>query len=364
MAPSYNRIIQTLSSLKLTVVCLIYLIFLTIFGTLYQIDNGLWAAKQRYFHSWIFLAWKVFPVFGGATVMSVLTINLAVASVTMIKHIASKIGLLLVHYGLIVLLAGAGITHLLTIESFVTLAENGSTNVSTAYHTWELALLKPLSPTETRVTAIDIEELAKIKSIAFADGAIALTQHVYFPNSRVDRAKPPRLVKLGREKDPEKNLPGCVVTVAGDAAPERKLLLHASTAPSAPIQTKAGPMHLVLRKKHYLLPFDITLMEFTKEVHGGTDIPSSFESTVALTDANLSRDIRIYMNNPLRYDDLTFYQASYAVDPATGREMSTFAVVKNAGRLLPYISSIAVFLGLVLHFALMLVRSSHSTTKF
>ena len=74
------------------------------------------------------------------------------------------------------------------------------------------------------------------------------------------------------------------------------------------------------------------------------------------------RELIIFMNNPLRYKNYTFYQASYSVD-ARGRELSTLAVVKNSGRLLPYISCLVTFTGLVVHFLSMAFRSQLKTKE-
>ena len=63
----------------------------------------------------------------------------------------------------------------------------------------------------------------------------------------------------------------------------------------------------------------------------------------------LRREALISMNRPLRFRGYTFYQSAYGEDDQHGAS-STFAVVKNAGRWLPYISSALIFLGLVLHF--------------
>jgi hypothetical protein len=68
----------------------------------------------------------------------------------------------------------------------------------------------------------------------------------------------------------------------------------------------------------------------------------------------MTRKTVIFMNNPLRYQNLTFYQASYSVDEG-GRERSTLAVVRNSGWLFPYIASILTFLGLMIHFGRMLL---------
>jgi hypothetical protein len=55
------------------------------------------------------------------------------------------------------------------------------------------------------------------------------------------------------------------------------------------------------------------------------------------------------------FDLYTFYQASYSIDPF-GQERSTLAVVKNAGRLLPYISCLMAVSGLITHFLVMFVH--------
>ena len=97
------------------------------------------------------------------------------------------------------------------------------------------------------------------------------------------------------------------------------------------------------------MPFLLTLNDFKMEVHPNTQVAKSYESLVQVKNGDMERDVLISMNHPLRYKNFTFYQASYAID-ALGREMSTLAVVKNFGRVLPYVASLITFLGLVTHF--------------
>ncbi len=66
------------------------------------------------------------------------------------------------------------------------------------------------------------------------------------------------------------------------------------------------------------------------------------------------------MNRPLRTGGYTFYQSSYAED-GRGGESSTFSVVRNSGRWLPYISSALLFLGLAWHFLAMLAAALKKT---
>ena len=62
------------------------------------------------------------------------------------------------------------------------------------------------------------------------------------------------------------------------------------------------------------------------------------------------RDILIKMNEPLRYKGHTFYQASFIEGKLN--DTSVLAVVKNYGRLFPYISSIIMCFGLLVHMIL------------
>ncbi|MBI4309053.1 MAG: cytochrome c biogenesis protein ResB, partial [Candidatus Omnitrophica bacterium] len=127
-----------------------------------------------------------------------------------------------------------------------------------------------------------------------------------------------------------------------------------SSAPES-LPVKTGDHYSSLRHKRYPLPFTLRLKEFKVEFHPGTDVAKSYESAVEIIKPDAKRDARIYMNNPLRDKDYTFYQASYDID-AMGRKYSTLAVVRNAGRILPYIACFTVFLGLTVHFLMAAFR--------
>ena len=60
----------------------------------------------------------------------------------------------------------------------------------------------------------------------------------------------------------------------------------------------------------------------------------SSEMYVKDPDGAVKQKALIYMNHPLRYGGLTFYQASFANEDTT----SIFQVVKNPGWMLPYLS--------------------------
>jgi hypothetical protein len=232
--------IKFLSSARITVACLFLLFILTFWGTAAQVQQGLYAAQERFFNSFFFLAAGFIPFPGAQLVLWVLFVNLISSLILTFRKYTQwpNLGLLIIHFGLILYFVAAFMIFHFARESSVRLAEGESTNVSVA------------------------------------------TQPVL------------------------KNIP---------------------------------------------LPFTIRLDHFKAEFHPGTDVAKSFESLVTITTGSLQRQVRIYMNNPLRYKDYTVYQASYDTD-STGRQHSTLAVVKNFAKILPYLACFSVFLGLALHF--------------
>ncbi len=66
------------------------------------------------------------------------------------------------------------------------------------------------------------------------------------------------------------------------------------------------------------------------------------------------REVLIYMNHPLRYEGLTFFQHQMGADEAWVKEgrpvFSTLQVVQNPSWLTPYISCTLVGLGLLVQF--------------
>lgn len=97
-----------------------------------------------------------------------------------------------------------------------------------------------------------------------------------------------------------------------------------------------------------LLPFEITVTTFNHRFHPGTNIPAHFSSNVTITpDGGVPWQATISMNEPLRYMGYTMYQSSYLL--AEGAPpVSILAVVHDRTRLLPYIATGVLALGVLL----------------
>jgi cytochrome c biogenesis protein ResB len=124
-----------------------------------------------------------------------------------------------------------------------------------------------------------------------------------------------------------------------------------------------------LRPVRQYFPFSLTLLKATHTVYEGTDIPKDFRSLVHINNPQTSenREAYIYMNNPLRYAGLTFYQYQMDAGQATreaGRvPSSVLQVVRNPSWLTPYIGCAMVGFGLVIQFMFHLVGFMSKISK-
>lgn len=359
-------LIQRFASIKITVVCLMLLFILTFWGTVAQVKEGLYLAQHRFFFSWGFLGFGFLPFPGAKLVLWVLFINLVSVSITRFVYKWSHVGIVLIHVGLLTYFFSAFVTFYATKESNVTLLENESAHVSLSYHDWELAVWKNTNEQNKKVYAVDTTHAHNLSNFELPDLGFAVVVDDYHKNTQALRGQDARLKGVRNDSgiqslkpaafqiEPEKNIPGGIFTIIGGGG-KQKILLYG--AEGKPTRLKIGDtiFNFQLQRKRFQLPFLITLKKFDMEKYPGTEIAKSYQSLVEITHQHLDREVLIYMNHPLRHKDYTIYQASYSIDQM-GRMRSTLAVVQNAGRVLPYISSLVTFAGLAIHFLMMAFR--------
>jgi len=94
------------------------------------------------------------------------------------------------------------------------------------------------------------------------------------------------------------------------------------------------------------LPFSLQLKDFQMEKYPGSDSPSSFASELVLNDRerNVSRNVRVFMNNTLNYRGYKFFQSSYDQDEA-GTVLSVNA--DQLGTTVTYIGYLLLSLGMI-----------------
>jgi len=360
-----NKIIKVLSSVKIAVVCLSLLFILVFWGTIDQVSNGLYLAQEKFFNSWVFTFWGFLPFPGARLVLWVLFINLVCASITRLFLKWSKPGIIIIHTGLLTFFVAAFVTFHSVEESNITLMEGEGTNVATAYHNWELSLWRQ-EGNEKKVIAFDADRLRKGDSLEFKPYGISVVVNEYHRNCNaygsnegvVDSMNAlsvsgiQSLKSAALQKEPEKNIAGGIFRIQGADQGEIKVLLFGGDSKPVSLIKGDDTFYLKLRKKRAELPFVLKLKNFVMERHPNTNVARSYESLVDVVAHHVSREVLISMNEPMRHKNYTLYQASYAIDEF-GRELSTLAVVKNSGRLLPYIATFLTFAGLVVHFLAM-----------
>lgn len=118
------------------------------------------------------------------------------------------------------------------------------------------------------------------------------------------------------------------------------------------MQAKDRKLQIMLKNDSITLPYKLALDRFHMKKNPGTNTPASYESFVSLFDprnTTASSEHHIYMNNPLKYDDLTFYQSSY-YQVAPNEFASVLSVNYDPGRPIKYFGSLILVLGSLWHF--------------
>ncbi|MDE0219268.1 MAG: cytochrome c biogenesis protein ResB [Spirochaetaceae bacterium] len=360
-----SPLVRIAIDLRVTVICLALLFLLTLLGTFHQVSHGLYDAQQRYFGAWITLVGGIVPLPGAQLVLWVLFVNLVAVTAVRFVYRWSRVGILIIHLGMFVMFFGMFFVSYFAQESFLRLQEGEWRNTSEDYHEWEVAAWR--EGTDARdVSAVDLGRLAPGDRVALPE--LSLTMLVEENHASADAYLAPEgqsspfvnargiaeLRPRRRSVRPEENQPGVILQVSGRSEGAAVALWALDPTPTS-VTLDGQRYGFSLRRTRYVLPALIGLEDFRAEFHPGTDTPRSFESDVVLEAPGTRRPVRISMNKPLRISGFTFYQASYEFD-ATGAAYSTLAVVRNRGRLVPYVATAIIGLGLIVHFVQTFVR--------
>ncbi len=375
MTPISRQFRDFFVSLKLTVVLLALSIILIFWATLSQVELGIWGVQEKFFHAFFVLG-KIpgtdipAPLFpGGYFLGGLLLINLIAAHLYRFKLEWKKAGIQLTHIGVILLLIGELLTGLLQSESQMKISEGEAQFYSESDRITELVLLD--------TTEAKFNEVVAIPEAVITDGGTI--QHPKLPfqvrirdsyanamlqmRDQSPNAAPalatagigPRVAVIPLRltyKQDERNAPAANIELIGTEGTLGTWLVSPLLGAPQSFTYQGRTWQIALRFKRFYRPFSLTLLKFTHEKYAGTDIPKNFASRIRLLNENThdDREVLIYMNNPLRYAGLTFYQASFVGDNTT-----ILQVVRNPSWVLPYVSCILMGLGLVVQFSIHLV---------
>jgi len=367
-----RHLFKFFASLRLTVVCLGLGMILVFWGTLAQVDLGLFKAQNEFFRSFFIYwgpksaLWKI-PIFpGGYLVGGVLLINLIAAHFKRFHLTRDKLGIWMVHFGLILLLLGQFMTDMVSRESVLHLREGEVKNYTEATRETELAIIESTDPKIENVIAIPQGYLLSHQEIHRSELPFAIRVKQFFPNSTVsgrspDSSEPPAATQgvgleavvrgIPRVTDMDhRDVPSAVLEVVSPQGASLGTWLVSEFVEQPQTFTWDNRTYsLGLRLRRFYKPFSIQLQKFRHDVYPGTDIPKNFSSRVRVQrpDTGENREVDIYMNNPLRYAGETYYQADWDKDD----HGTILQVVHNPSWLTPYFSCVLVGLGLLVQFA-------------
>lgn len=398
-----RKVVKPVASLQLTVVLFVLGMGLIFFGTLAQLDFGIWTVVDKYFWSWVvwvpfdlfhkFLGvfWKEafppdtapwsgeFPFPAGKLIGGLMLLNLLAAHALRFRISWKRLGILFIHSGLILLFVGEFITREYAIEQRMTIAEGESANYTEEMRHVELVFIDPSDPQTDREVTIPENMLKAPKGrITHPDLPVDVAVTEYMTNSEIEKVKPdtsnPADSGLGKmwtavrrpevsgvDPNQQIDVPSVYVKLykkgtdnaIGTYLGSLELHLRGGTD-EIPIDGKN--YKFALRFKRHYKPYRVYLDKFRFDRYMGTEKAKNYSSDVRVYDDNGNLVIHqqhIAMNEPLRYDGETFYQADFDHKTEKG---TILQVVKNPGWLLPYISCVVVGLGLVMHFLIYLIQ--------
>ena len=362
----FNQWIQYFRMPKMFVCTLIWMMFLIIIGTLAQAEMGLFAVQKRYFSSWVIWFWYL-PTPGGRLTLLVMFINLSFFICSKTLWTKDKIGILILHFGGLLLMIGGGLTAMFSLEGNVVIDEGEKSNFVEDYYYMELAIINTSKDHYNHFTIFDTPILKPGKILKHQDIPFETEIISYIKNCKpLKREKPAGLQYKGMMKnfmlsdlpplkEESMNRPGLIISLTNTGKSSDGIygLFFGQNIPQT-LKINGKNFTIVFRKKRTYLPFELELLDFKKVMHPGTGIAKSYSSDINLIESGISKHILIEMNQPLRHKGYTFYQSSF-IESVNG-ETTILATVKNYGRLFPYISSIIMCFGLLVHLIMRLPK--------
>lgn len=394
-----HKLIGFLSGYKLAAIVFFLTLILTLLGTLEQENKGIHEVQEKYFTSFMVIhdfgpirfgdrdiPIKL-PIPGGYLLMAVLFVNLLLGGIIRIRKDWRRAPLVLTHFSILLLLAGAWVTHHFADDGNMRVFEGGQSNFFSSYVIWDISVERweGGKPPETALV-IQEENLRPIKGDSrrvFHNDSLPFDIEIsnYMMNSMpafrrasaLDETAAQKsfdgfyLVEKDRYKEAERNIPGAELRVLGkDGKVISEGLVWGIARSPLVVDLDGAKWIFRYEKRIYDVPFTIALDDFVEEKHPGTSMSKRFVSTVRKLEDESEEKIVIKMNHPLRHRGYTLFQAGFGPsenDPPGTGVYSVFAVWRNPSDQWPLYACALVGIGMLGHFVLKLVLFLVRTAK-
>lgn len=335
-----------------------WLMVLLVAGTVAQKYVGLYIAQKTFFSSFIFW-WGPLPLPGGYSITALILLSLLAKFIMESRWYWPRAGIILTHFGVLILLAGGLLTAVTAREGFIVIDENGESALIEDYHERILTITKD----GDEIFRLPQEYLHKGLMLGLAEGLPFNVEILAYmvngtpqPRKAAESTIPLRgpaakidMIPARPEMQNENNHGALRVAIRGTGTDTDGQYLLTEIMPLYPqVEVKNHAYELRFVKSTSPLPFALALDDVEKDNYPGGDMARAYRSRITIKDGGGTWPAEISMNNPLRYRGYTFYQSSYMVRE-DGKESTVLSVVWNAGRLFPYIASAIISLGLILH---------------
>lgn len=373
---------RVIASTRTSCILFLLLLLLTFYGTLYQVEHGLYPAQQKYFASFILIHWAFgfipLPMPGGYLVLAALFVNLLCGALFRIRAGWANGGVWIAHLGILMLLASAFVAHECAESGYMLLHEGDRAAYFEHYRSWEVvASAGKNGQDETPLVVLGkrLEMLDRHTTIDRSNLPFTLMVNRYFehcdripsaPNVAPDTpiVGGYRLLPLAPHADGERNTPGAHITLhPKDSGESCEALLWGGPSSPATFSAAGKTYSISLRRQRYELPFRLTLDAFTHEMHPRSSMPKEFKSSITKEQDGVRQAISITMNEPFRDQGYTFYQSSWGVsgEGESAKPYTVLAVVRNPAERWPLYACLVITLGMALHFVYRL--SSYLTAE-
>lgn len=369
------------SGFHLAAALFLLLLLLTWLATLEQIDNGLYPTLNKYFSwksPWLIpdmtpeINGKKLPFIlpGGYYVCAVLLLNMILGGIVRIRKGWRQAGNLISHFGIVFMLIGGGVAHHFSERGNMAIYEGEASDTAEAYNEWVVELAEVKDSKYEKFHVIRDEWLTDLKPgksriFDFKGIPFSLEISTYLVNAIPTNAleAAPRnnehvadgyyLQATEGNVESERNIAGAYARVIFEGGEKSDPFILTGAA-FYPFTVRDGDrvFTIDMRKRLWPMPFEVKLDTFTADFHPGTSRPAKFISDIRRVENGQESKVRIQMNEPMRYEGYTFFQASYGPPGAApGEKMySVFEIVRNPADHWPEYSLYIVAFGMLVTF--------------
>lgn len=401
--PLFIKVYNFFSGYLLAIILLSFLLLLTYFGTMAQVEMGLYEASEKYFES-LFLVQKIGPVPiilpGVYLVSALLFLNLFLGGLVRAKKNWRRPGMVVAHFGILYILFAGFVAFHYTREGNMVLYEGDRSDEIYNLTDWSIEISNYNDEGEAIITYVvgpeqlnglwkkgtkrtyynseipfDIRVSGYARNIANGKG-----QLMGLLKSNAAKEKGIRVVEgygifpVKTNKSMEFNLPAAYFDVLGKDNTKISEGLIIGSGPFAPkpftIEVNDSTWSIDLTREKFALPFGIELTKFQKEDHPGTARAREYSSDVIKIENGQSAGERlISMNEPMRDQGYTLYQASWGPEGAKPGDplYTSLAVSYNPADQWPKYGTYVISIGMTIHFVQRLIaylrRSARSRKK-